>query len=191
MNYLGHSYFSKESDDLFVTGNVLGDFFKGRTERIEGPIKLVEGIVYHRLLDKTTDENTYIKKSKDSLIDCGLYKGVVIDIFSDYFFAKNWNKLSSSSLWSHTQRVYDQIDFSYDYLNQEAQKSYFYIKRDNVLYNYKNIEFIEDVFYKMSNFTKKGLILRDSFKYLKNDENFYEDNFFNFINSFSSTVNQQ
>lgn len=186
MNYLGHSYFSRENDNFFVTGNVLGDFFKGRTERMEGPAKLIEGIVYHRILDKTTDENIYIKKSKDSLIDCGLYKGVVIDIFSDYFFAKNWNKLSANSLWTHTQNVYDQIDATYDFLNQEAQKSYFYIKRDNTLYNYKNLDFIEDVFYKMANFTKKGLILKDSFKYLKNDENFYEDNFFDFINSFSS-----
>jgi len=185
VNYLGHSFFSKDKDNYFVTGNVLGDFFKGRTERMEGPKDLVEGIVFHRNLDQKTDINPFIIKSKNSLIHCGLYKGVIIDIYTDYFFAKYWDKYNLSSLAAHTKGLYDSIETSYEYLPLEAQKTFFYLKRDNVLYNYKELDFIEEVFYRMSNYSKKGDILKESVKFLKQNEKFYEDNFFDFMNDFN------
>ena len=184
MNYLGHSFFSKDKDNYFVTGNVLGDFFKGRTERLDGPKNLVEGVVFHRILDKTTDENPFIMKSKESLLHCGLYKGVIIDIYTDYFFAKNWEKFNDTSLSAHTKNLYESIESSYEFLTLDAQKTFFYLKRDNVLYNYKEVDFIEEVFYRMGNYSKKGDILKDSIKFLKQNEKFYEDNFFDFINDF-------
>lgn len=188
MNYLGHSFFSQNKNPLFITGNVLGDFYKGRIERLSQPKELVDGIFFHRNLDHNTDENPFIIKSKNSLLHCGLYKGVIIDIFTDYFFAKNWEKYNTVSLAAHTSDLYKKIDFSYEYLTVDAQKTFFYLKRDDVLCNYQNIEFIEEVLCRMGNFSKKGFILAESIKYLKKNENFYEDNFFNFIEDFLVTI---
>lgn len=122
MNYLGHSYFSKTQTPLFVTGNVLGDFYKGLPNRLLEPKELVEGVIFHRNLDNLTDENTYIINSKKSLIDCGLYNCIIIDIFTDYFFAKNWELINDNCLLKHMKNLYSQIDFSSNYLNTSAKK---------------------------------------------------------------------
>jgi len=105
MNYLGHSFFSKEKEDLFITGNVLGDFYKGRPEKLDYPSDLIDGIIFHRYLDKTTDENSIILDLKTSITDGRLFKGAIIDIFFDYFLANHWNQFSSLNLEVYSKKL--------------------------------------------------------------------------------------
>lgn len=59
MNFLGHSLISLEIDENInketLYGNFTGDFYKGLVEKIELSENLKEGIVLHRIIDKTSD----------------------------------------------------------------------------------------------------------------------------------------
>lgn len=69
MNFLAHTYLSGENDDLKI-GNFLGDFVKGRLNKLsqnqytEGIIK---GIALHREIDYFTDNHPIVKQSIDRL----------------------------------------------------------------------------------------------------------------------------
>lgn len=188
MNYLGHSFFSKENESLFITGNVLGDFYKGRPEKLDYPQDLVNGIVFHRYLDKITDENPIIHDLKASITDGRLFKGAIIDIFLDYFLAKNWNHFSSISLEIYSKNLYKLIGDSEFFLPENGKRTFFYLKKENWIFNYQYIDFIEDVLSRMGSHYKNGHILKNSIKYLKSDPNFYEDNFMKFIDTFIITI---
>lgn len=185
MNYLGHSFFSKEKEDLFITGNVLGDFYKGRPEKLDYPSDLIDGIIFHRYLDKTTDENSIILDLKTSITDGRLFKGAIIDIFFDYFLANHWNQFSSLNLEVYSKKLYNSIDKSSIFLPENGKRTFFYLKKENWILNYQYIDFIEDVLYRMGTHYKNGDILKNSIKYLRSNPNFYEDNFFKFIDTFS------
>ena len=185
MNYLGHSFFSQEKKDLFITGNVLGDFYKGLPKKLDYPSELIDGIIFHRYLDKITDENPIILNLKNSITNGRLFKGAIIDIFFDYFLAKNWNHFSSLNLELYSKSVYKSIDNSYIFLPENAKRTFFYLKEENWILNYQSIDFIENVLYRMGTHYKNGDILKNSIVYLKSNPNFYEENFFKFINDFS------
>ena len=188
MNYLGHSFFSKENESLFITGNVLGDFYKGRPEKLDYPQDLVNGIVFHRYLDKITDENPIIHDLKASITDGRLFKGAIIDIFLDYFLAKNWNHFSSISLEIYSKNLYKLIGDSEFFLPKNGKRTFFYLKKENWIFNYQYIDFIEDVLSRMGSHYKNGHILKNSIKYLKSDPNFYEDNSMKIIDKFIDTA---
>lgn len=183
MNYLGHSLFSKERESLFITGNVLGDFYKGIPQKLDYPPELINGIIFHRYLDKITDENSVILSLKSSIADGRLFRGAIIDIFFDYFLAKNWNHFCSLDLKNYSENLYSKIDESYSFLPENARRTFYYLKKEDWILNYKNIDFIENVLFRMGNHYKNGDILTNSIRYLKSNPNFYEDNFFKFIDT--------
>ena len=69
MNFLGHSLISLEIDEKenkeTLYGNFTGDFYKGLVERIELSENLKEGIVLHRIIDKTSDRKENLLNNKN------------------------------------------------------------------------------------------------------------------------------
>lgn len=86
MNYLGHLLVLPDSG-LVTLGNLLGDFFKGRTDLIEHP-ELRLGVTLHRQIDRFTDAHPIVLRSKTRIGDSRRrVSGVLVDIFYDHFLA--------------------------------------------------------------------------------------------------------
>ena len=106
MNYLAHQFLSGTNKEIRV-GNFLGDFMKGKDlEDFSGNILL--GIELHRIIDEFTDTHEAVHRSKKILHSKqGKYASVLLDIYYDYFLAKNWSKYSEQPLKEFATSVYD------------------------------------------------------------------------------------
>jgi len=152
MNFLGHSLISLEIDEKenkeTLYGNFTGDYYKGLVERIELSENLKEGIVLHRIIDKTSDRKENLLN--ELLVEkFGIFKGIVSDMFIDHFLSKNFNNLFNKNI--------DDIERNIDFLERAFQGLAKNIRRGEILNsavselkkNYKLFEekSIEEFFY--------------------------------------------
>jgi acyl carrier protein phosphodiesterase len=109
MNYLVHFFMAGDDDELRV-GNLLGDFVKGRVERLAYPgltdrVRL--GIQMHRAIDAFSDRHPAVHRSKRILApDYGKLSGVIVDVFYDHVLARRWSEYHPRPLPVYTQDVY-------------------------------------------------------------------------------------
>lgn len=90
MNYLAHLYLGRRSD-LFMVGNLLGDFVRGRVEDSGYEGEVAEGIRLHRAVDRFTDEHRAFKVCKAMLVpERRRYAGITVDIYYDHFLTREW-----------------------------------------------------------------------------------------------------
>ncbi len=106
MNYLAHQFLSGSNKTIRI-GNFLGDFMKGK-ELDDFPATIQQGISLHRIIDEYTDTHPIVERSKKLLHPRqGKYASVLLDVYYDYFLAKNWNLYSSITLEQFAASVYD------------------------------------------------------------------------------------
>lgn len=89
MNYLAHAYFS-HNNSRKLTGNMIGDFVKGKSilDSLDEDIR--SGVLFHREIDQFADENINSLKAKNYFRnDYGLFSGAIVDVMYDYFFAND------------------------------------------------------------------------------------------------------
>lgn len=187
MNFLGHSYFKGQSD-LFLIGNICGDFFKGNPQYMKLPKELIDGIIFHRTLDQITDSSKAFKDGKDKLIDFFPYSGVILDIYYDHFFAKNWDILSSITLAEHSHTTYTLLNSKLEYIPDNYIKAIRRMNEEDWFTSYKNIDFIELTLKRLSSRTYKKIDLSSSISLLINQYNFFENNFFDLLNEVSKSL---
>ena len=112
MNFLGHSLISLEIDENTnketLYGNFTGDFYKGLVEKIELSENLKEGIILHRIIDKTSDrtENLLNELLAGKF---GIFKGIVSDMFIDHFLSKNFNNLFNKNIDNIEKLILDKV----------------------------------------------------------------------------------
>ncbi|MDR2938196.1 MAG: ACP phosphodiesterase [Prevotellaceae bacterium] len=96
MNYLAHILLSGNNAQRQV-GGFIADFVKGnRFEHF--PEHIRQGIVLHRRVDAFTDEHPLVREARALLRPYfGRYAGIFLDIFYDYFLAKNWHRFAPPS----------------------------------------------------------------------------------------------
>lgn len=93
MNFLFHMILSG-SDDQLLVGNFMGDFVKGRLES-RFSTRIRQGVQLHRAIDSYGDRHPIYRSSRQVLsAEYGLCRGIMLDLFYDYFLINNW------SLWS-------------------------------------------------------------------------------------------
>ncbi|AMD94956.1 ACP phosphodiesterase [Leptotrichia sp. oral taxon 847] len=170
MNYLAHSVISLEIDKKTnkntLYGNFTGDFYKGKIEKIDLQKNLKSGIVLHRLIDKISDrEKNFLNELLQK--EFGIFKGIVSDMYVDHFLCKNFEKIfNDNSDFGNVEKVERKIIQSvekYDKFFPSDFKSFFdWLKREKVLVRYKNLDFLEKVFFGMSKRVRKGEILRNA-----------------------------
>lgn len=109
MNYLAHFYLSFDQEALIV-GNLLGDFARGRLDHHRHAhyhSGIRKGILLHRQIDSFTDTHPVGQACRQALPSAfGKYKGVVMDMYFDYFLAKYFNAYHTQSLQDFTQNIY-------------------------------------------------------------------------------------
>lgn len=190
MNFLGHIYFSG-NDESIIFGNILGDFVKGNIDKTMYSEKIKSGLKLHRKIDGLADDAINFKKTKARIRDeLGLYSGAVTDIYYDHFLSKHWQELYKTDLELHSKKIYKIIDKHENYFTENFRTMFYYMKKYNWLYNYKNLCFIDKVFNGMADRKIKREILRFSGKLLRDNYNEIEHDFFNFMNEMQKNFNK-
>jgi len=166
-----------------MIGNFIADHIKGNQFTHFHP-EIQQGIKLHREIDTYTDVHPIMRRSKRRLHKrYGLYSGVIIDIFYDYYLAKNWEHYSAMPLDVYVEAVYDLFLKNKTILPEKTLQLLPYMIEYNWLYNYQFKEGIQNVLNGMNRRTKnKGQMnlaiedLNTSDKYFEQDfQEFFED----------------
>ena len=90
MNFLFHMLLSGDDDQLLI-GNFMGDFVKGGL-RDRFPPRIRQGVQLHRWIDSFAEQHRLFRQSRYSLSpQYGLYRGIMVDLFYDYFLVNSWS----------------------------------------------------------------------------------------------------
>ena len=178
MNFLGHSLISLEIDEKenkeTLYGNFIGDFYKGLVERIELSENLKEGIVLHRIIDKTSDR-------KENLLNellakkFGIFKGIVSDMFIDHFLSKNFNNLFNKNINDIERKILDKVKEKKNIFPKDFERTFNWLNDRNVMANYKEVDFLERAFQGLARNVRKGEILNLAIAELKKNYNLFEE----------------
>lgn len=178
MNFLGHSLISLEIDEKenkeTLYGNFTGDFYKGLVERIELSENLKEGIVLHRIIDKTSDR-------KENLLNellaekFGIFKGIVSDMYIDHFLSKNFNNLFNKNINDIERKILDKIKEKKNIFPKDFERTFNWLNDRNVMVNYKEINFLEKAFQGLAKNIRRGEILNLAVSELKKNYNLFEE----------------
>lgn len=178
MNFLGHSLISLEIDENInketLYGNFTGDFYKGLVEKIELSENLKEGIILHRIIDKTSDR-------KENLLNellaekFGIFKGIVSDMFIDHFLSKNFNDLFNKNINDIERRILDKIKEKKNIFPKDFERTFNWLNDRNVMVNYKEIDFLERAFQGLAKNIRRGEILNLAVSELKKNYNLFEE----------------
>lgn len=136
MNFLAHLFLSENNTNIMI-GNFIADHIKGN-QFSHFDEEIQQGILLHREIDTFTDAHPIVRKSKRRLHKrYGHYGGVIIDIFYDYFLAKNWIQYSEIPLALFTSAIYKLFQNKSSELPVKSQNFINYMIEYNILYNYQ------------------------------------------------------
>lgn len=180
MNFLAHAFLSGDNDQIMV-GNFIGDFVKGnRLDYLPKQIK--NGVVLHRMIDEYTDKHEIVRQSKDRLTEkYRHYAGVIVDIFYDHFLAHNWSQYHELTLKEFTKKTYETVWSFEDILPDKAKRVVPYMRRDNWLLQYAEIEGIHQALSGMSRRTKFISKMEEASEDLRVDYSSFQNDFERFF----------
>ena len=190
MNFLAHLYLSKNNPNIMI-GNFIADHIKGNN--YEGFSKEIQqGIFLHRAIDTYTDAHALVRKSKRRLHKrYGHYGGVIIDIFYDYFLAKNWAKYSEIPFDVFTDAVNKMFSEASDDLPIKSQEFIQYMIAYNLLFNYQFEDGIEKVLNGMNQRTKGKSKMNLAIEDLKELNKEFEEDFMLFFEDLRNFSDQK
>ena len=188
MNYLAHLYLS-DNNESFLIGNYVADHVRGKDYFDFSP-NIQKGILLHRAIDEFTDQHEITRQSKERLHHrYRHYKGVIIDIFYDYFLAKHWEHYSEIPLRVFTKSIYKFLSKHKNMLPQRSIRFLEYMIAYDILFNYQYFEGIDKVLQGMNQRTKGKSKMNLAIDDLISLEKEFEGDFFQFfieLNQFST-----
>jgi acyl carrier protein phosphodiesterase len=121
MNFLFHLYLSGDDPDL-LTGNLMGDFVKGRIGE-QYPPRLRSGIVLHRRIDSFAQQHPLFRRSRERIDPgYGLWRGVLVDMFYDHFLAADWSDWSAEPFAIYIERARRMVEANHRYLPERMHE---------------------------------------------------------------------
>lgn len=187
MNFLAHLYLSGENEKLMV-GNFIGDYVKGRKYE-NFPEQIKQGILLHRKIDYYTDTHDKFKEAKRILVaDFGLYSGIVVDLFYDYFLAKNWNTYSKLTLRDFSRHTHAVLLSNFFYLPARVQGFLPFLIQNKRLESYATIDGIQKSLELMSRYTSLPDKSKIAITLLENNQKLLSTNFALFMNDMINYV---
>lgn len=190
MNFLAHLYLSQNNTNIMI-GNFIADHIRGNNYQ-KFSKEIQQGIFLHREIDTFTDAHKIVRKSKRRLHKrYRHYSGVIIDIFYDYFLAKNWANYSEIPLDIYTKSIYELFDQKSAELPIKSQQFIKYMIEFNILFNYQFEEGIEKVLNGMNNRTKGKSQMNLAIEDLRNLKNELEEDFTLFFKDLIKHTNQK
>ena len=190
MNFLAHLYLSQNNTNILI-GNFIADHIKGN-QFSHFNVEVQQGILFHREIDTFTDAHPIVRKSKRRLHErYRHYDGVIIDIFYDYFLAKNWADYSAIPLNVYANSIYDLFEAISTTLPIKSQDFIAYMIEYNILYNYQFKKGIERVLNGMNHRTKGKSQMNLAIQDLKEHELEFEKDFADFFTDLNSFANKK
>jgi acyl carrier protein phosphodiesterase len=105
MNWLAHVLLSEPTTD-YRLGNLLADLVRGEA-RERMPLEFLRGVACHKVIDAFTDAHPIVHRSRARLDQrYRRFSGVLMDIFYDYFLARDWLSYSADPLDEFTAAFY-------------------------------------------------------------------------------------
>ena len=180
LNFLAHIYLSGENDFLKI-GNFIADTVRGK-QYLEYPQAIQQGILLHRKIDSFTDQHPIFRMSKKRIfLIFGHYSGVIVDIYYDYFLAKNWHYFSDVSLSEYTNEFYRLLLQHQNLFNEKANLLISHMIKDNWLESYQTLKGIESIFFQMDKRTGFISKMKLATNVLQENETTFEKEFFIFF----------
>lgn len=141
MNYLGHAFLSMGNADV-LTGNMIGDYVKGKIALEEYPEEIAKGLLLHRHIDTFTDQHPAVARAKVFFREVyELYSGAVVDILFDHFLANDPKHFNSEQhLFDFSQTTYQQLEANEKYFPEKFGKMFPYMRSQNWLYQYRTLK---------------------------------------------------
>lgn len=190
MNFLAHLYLSGKNKEILI-GNFIGDYVKGK-EYLYYPEDIKKGILLHRYIDSFTDKHPITKNSRKRIAsNYNKYSGIIIDIFYDYFLAKEWNIYYPEPLDKFVSDVFSILKGYYFTLPQGIKNWFPNFLRNNWLSTYSNIEGIEIVLHRMSSRTSLPNHTDFAIKILKEQEYELRNEFHEFFSIIRDYVSKE
>jgi len=154
MNFLFHLHLSGDDPDL-LTGNLMGDFVKGRLGGIYPPGQTA-GIMLHRRIDSFAQQHPVFRRSYGRIApQYGLWRGVLVDIFYDHFLSVEWDVWADEPLTSYLARARKIIEERHEYLPERMQ-SLLPIIFEELLPSYREVAGISLALERMSRRVKRA-----------------------------------
>lgn len=180
MNFLAHIYLSGDDPDILL-GNFMADQVKGRDlSRFEETVR--HGIVLHRMIDHFTDTNAVSGKARAILRgSMGKYAGIVLDVFYDHFLATKWKDHHQTEYSEYVGNIYHLLSGRTEEMPEHTQVLFKYMKKNDWLGGYANIEGIERTLVGLSSRVKQGGQMAYSKVVLVNNYDELSDNFDEFF----------
>jgi len=154
LNFLAHIFLSFGHEQISI-GNFIADSVKGKSQESFSK-EIQQGIALHRAIDSFTDSHPLYRRSCKRIFKVhGHYSRVIIDIFYDYFLAKNWPAYHPQPLAQFAAAFYTLLEIEFDRLPPKTQHLLPYMKKQNWLVAYGSLSGIDGIL--------KGMHRRTSF----------------------------
>lgn len=151
MNWLAHVFLSEPNVE-FQLGNLLADVVRG-PQRSEMSAEFVRGAACHKAIDAFTDAHAIVKRSRSRIgSEHRRFSGVLVDVFYDYFLARDWQRYSSLSLDEYTADFYARVRARPIDLPSDARTMLDRIIRHDSLGSYARVEGVERALSRLSTY---------------------------------------
>lgn len=142
MNWLAHVFLSEPTAE-FRLGNLLADVVRG-PQRDAMSANFIRGAACHKAIDAFTDAHPVVKRSRARISsEHRRFSGVLIDVFYDYFLARNWARYSSTALDVYTAAFYASVQPHVIELPSDARTMLERIVSHDLLGSYARVEGVE------------------------------------------------
>lgn len=162
-------------------GNFVGDFIKGRLtdeKTASWDPDYVTGLKLHRHIDYFTDTHPIVKETKRRVaLKHGRLSGIIIDIYFDYFLAKNFSDFCTDTLYEYSHNVYAIIEKNEVLIPESMEPMARAMIRQDWLNSYITFDGIALTFKRMSGRTGFMEPIKDAMLELRDNEKYYGEQF--------------
>lgn len=151
VNWLAHVFLS-EANAKFQLGNLLADVVRG-AQRDTMSADFVRGAACHKAIDAFTDAHPVVKRSRARIgSEHRRFSGVLIDVFYDYYLARNWQRYSPITLEAYTAAFYASAQPHLVELPPDARTMLERIIRNDLLGSYARVDGVEHALRRISTY---------------------------------------
>jgi len=180
MNFLAHVFLSGADFDLAV-GNLIADKIKGNNIN-HYPAAIQKGIVLHRAIDTFTDTHPNFKNCVSTLFPTYRhYSRVIVDMYFDHFLAVHWESYHPQSLKDFSSHFYQNLNHFTPRFPEPIQRFIQALVNYNWFEQYETIEGLGLILAQMDRRTRFDSNLVGSMVELIEKYDYFEQQFFNFI----------
>ncbi len=192
MNYLAHLFLAKNTDYSRL-GNFLGDFVKGRREKLLDTYhpEIVDGITSHRQVDTYTDRHNAVKDAVAILKPSqGLFSGIVVDVLFDYFLSNHWETFSDIDRRRFIDDCYRSLSVPLPDLPASFNRFLPILKDYDILDSYRSFDGIDHAFYRIDLRCRRETNLSEAVSDIKRHYNDLETQFLSFFSDICGFCNK-